>query len=636
MCGIFSLISPQQPIDREDISRALNTLRHRGPDGDGIWLSDDGGSALGHRRLSIIDLTGGAQPLHNEENTIHLVVNGEFYGHQAIRADLVARGHRFATQSDSEIALHLYEECGTDFTQHLRGEFALVLYDARSKTLIAARDRFGIKPLCYAQDTTGRLYVASEAKAIFAAGFTPAWDHVAMYHACTLQYTPADRTVFASIHQVPPGHVLIHQHGKTRVTRYWDIPFDGEKDTQRSDADWINAFATALKESVTLRLNADVPICTHLSGGIDSSSITALAIQADHGIRDSFIVRFAGDNTYDESAIAQEMAARCGVTLNIVEVDGDSVADHLADAAYYSEGISINSHLIGKYMLNRAIHRAGYKVALSGEGADELLAGYPHLREDTLDSVNNTSATTRQQLYAGNTKLAGVFLADGDTLDTQGMSGQLDYTPAFVRAKASLGLRLHALLSDDYLATMRAHDPFAQMAACYAPAIKNMARVDAASYLWAKSALANYILRTLGDGCEMPHAVEGRVPFLDHHLWEMARTMPAHLKIRDMREKYILREAMRPLLTDTLYNRQKHPFIAPPMARMMTPRLKQMIADTITSAQFASQPFFDPRKVAAWLAALDRADAHTQVTAEPVLMTLLTTAALNARYRMAA
>lgn len=636
MCGIFSLTSPQQPIDREDISRALNTLLHRGPDGDGIWLSDDGGSALGHRRLSIIDLTGGAQPLHNEDNTIHLVVNGEFYGHQAIRADLAARGHRFATQSDSEIALHLYEEYGTDFTQHLRGEFALVLYDARSKTLIAARDRFGIKPLCYAQDTTGRLYVASEAKAIFAAGFTPAWDHVAMYHACTLQYTPADRTVFAGIHQVPPGHVLIHQHGKTRVTRYWDILFDSEKNTQRSDADWINTFATALKESVTLRLSADVPICTHLSGGIDSSSITALATQADHGIRDSFIVRFAGDSAYDETAIAQEMAGRCGVTLNIVEVDGDSVADHLADAAYYSEGISINSHLIGKYMLNRSIHRAGYKVALSGEGADELLAGYPHLREDTLDSVNNTSATTRQQLYAGNTKLAGVFLADGDTLDTQGMSGQLGYTPAFVRAKASLGLRLHALLSDDYLATMRAHDPFAQMAACYAPAIKNMARVDAASYLWAKSALANYILRTLGDGCEMPHAVEGRVPFLDHHLWEMARTMPAHLKIRDMREKYILREAMRPLLTDTLYNRQKHPFIAPPMARMMTPRLKQMIADTITSAQFASQPFFDPRKVAAWLAALDHADAHTQVTAEPVLMTLLTTAALNARYRMAA
>ncbi len=635
MCGIFSVSHPRQPASRETVARALAAISHRGPDGEGIWLSADQRTALGHRRLSIIDLAGGAQPLHNASNDIHIVVNGEIYDHRRLRADLTARGHAFATHSDSEIALHLYAEYGLDFVHHLRGEFALIIYDARTNTLIAARDRFGIKPLCYAQDSDGTLYMASEAKAIFAAGFAPAWDHEAFYHACTLQYTPADRTVFAGIRQLAPGHLLIARNGDVSVRSYWDIDFAPHKDDSRSDADWISAFGAALHESVSLRLDADVPVCTHLSGGIDSSTITALAAQANRGVKDCFTVRFDGDAAYDETAIAHDMAQKTGITLNSVSIDGDTIADHLSDAVWFSEGIAINSHLIGKYMLNRAIRVAGYKVALSGEGADELLAGYPHLREDILDTAAH-AASARQDLYAGNAKLAGVFLADGDMLDTTGMTAQLGYTPAFLRAKASLGQRLHGVLHDDYRHAMRAHDPFADMAARYKDALAGLPRVDAASHLWTKSALANYILRTLGDGCEMPHAVEGRVPFLDHHLWEMARTLPAHLKIRGMTEKFILREAAKPLLTPELYRRQKHPFIAPPSARMMTPRLRQMVRDTLASAGFANMAFFDQKRVGAWLDTLEKLPAQQQVSNEPVLMTLLTAALLHDRYRMAA
>lgn len=635
MCGIFSLHTRAPPVDRDAISRALSAIAHRGPDGQGIWISDDQRTALGHRRLSIIDLAGGAQPLSTARGDIHIIVNGEIYDHQRLRAEMIARGHVFATNSDSEVALHLYAEYGLDFVHHLRGEFALILHDARSNTSIAVRDRFGIKPLCYAQDASGTLYMASEAKAIFAAGFAPAWDHQAFYHAMTLQYTPTDRTIFSGIRQLPPGHMMVIRNGDISLSPYWDIGFSADKDTKRSDADWIEHFADMLRQSVHLRLAADVPVCTHLSGGIDSSTITALAAQATHGIRDCFSVRFGGDSSYDETPIAQEMANTLGITLNTVDVDGDTIADHLGDAVYFSEGMAINSHLVGKYMLNRAIAAAGYKVALSGEGADELLAGYPHLREDTIDSTAAAPAA-RNALYAGNSKLAGVFLADGDMLDTASMTAQLGYTPAFVRAKASLGYRLHALLADDYRHAMQAHDPFFDMAHHYAPALKNLSRVDGASHLWSKTALANYILRTLGDGCEMPHAVEGRVPFLDHHLWEMARTMPAHLKIRELTEKYILREAARPLLTDTLYRRQKHPFIAPPSARMTTPRLREFVRDTLGSAAFANLPFFDNTRVQAWLDDHASASAQEHISAEPVLMTLLTTATLHDRYRMAA
>lgn len=635
MCGIFSLHTHTQAVNRDTVTRALSAITHRGPDGERVWISADRRTALGHRRLSIIDLAGGAQPLATVNGDIHIVVNGEIYDHQRLRADLIARGHVFSTHSDSEVALHLYAQYGLDFVHHLRGEFALIIHDARTNTLIAVRDRFGIKPLCYAQDRDGSLYIASEAKAIFAAGFAPVWDHHAFYHAMTLQYTPADRTVFSGIAQLPAGHMMVAKGGRMTISSYWDIGFAADKDTTRSDADWIADFSQALHQSVQLRLSADVPVCTHLSGGIDSSTITAIAAQASQGVRDCFSVRFGGDSSYDETPIAAEMADQLGITLNTVDVDGDTVADHISDAAYFSEGLSINSHLVGKYMLNRAIAAAGYKVALSGEGADELLAGYPHLREDSIDSTNAAPAT-RTALYAGNTKLAGVFLADGDTLDTTAMTAVLGYTPAFLRAKASLGHRLHGLLADDYRHDMQHCEPFGDMARHYAPALENLSRVDAASHLWSKSALSNYILRTLGDGCEMPHAVEGRVPFLDHHLWEMARRMPANLKIRDMREKYVLRQAAKPLVTDTLYQRQKHPFIAPPSASMMTPRLRACVRDTLGSAAFASLPFFDHARVQTWLDGHAQASPAAQVSAEPVLMTLLTTALLHDRYRMAA
>jgi asparagine synthase (glutamine-hydrolysing) len=232
--------------------------------------------------------------------------------------------------------------------------------------------------------------------------------------------------------------------------------------------------------------------------------------------------------------------------------------------------------------------------------------------------------------------LAGVFLADGAGLDTAGMTAALGFTPSFIRAKATLGHRLHGLLSADYLDESAHHDPFAAMAARHHDALQGLSRVDAATYLWSKSALTNYILRTLGDGCEMPHAVEGRVPFLDHRLWEMARRMPLSLKIRDGVEKHILRAAAKPLLTETLYRRQKHPFIAPPSARLMTPRLRDYISDTLQSASFKSLPFFDPVKVDAFAAAQARADDAAQTANEPVLMTLLTAAALHDRFRMAA
>lgn len=631
MCGIFSLSGNGAPVRPESVTAALDSLRPRGPDGEGRWFSADGRQALGHRRLGIVDLAGGAQPLHSEDGRIHIVVNGEFYGHDDIRAGLTARGHVFATRSDSEVALHLYEEYGPDFLRHLRGEFALVLYDETRGRLLAARDRFGIKPLCYAESTDG-FCIASEAKAIMAAGIAPAWDRLAAYHACTLQYAPESRTFFSGIRQLPAGHMLVREKGATRITRYWDTGFvAAEIPRAGHDAEWIDGIKHHLQEAVRLRLAADVPVCAHLSGGINSSSIAALA--AEHMARapDCFTVRFAGGGAYDEYPVAQEMAARIGATLHVVDIDGDDIADHLSDAVYGGEGLAINHHLAGKYLLNRAIAAAGYKVALSGEGADETLLGYPHFREDMLDAGD---APARAALYAGNTMLAGVFLAEGDALDLHDVARRAGFVPAFLHAKATLGARLHALLDPGFRQDMQAVNPYAELVDANLPAMAGLPRAEAASHLWIKSALQTYILRVLGDGCEMPHAVEGRVPFLDHRLFEYCRAMPLHLKIRGATEKYVLREAMRPYLTETLYRRQKQPFIAPPSQQLMSPRLRALMQDSLRGPDLPA--FFDRRAVAGWLDALDSADDKTRITAEPALMMMLTASLLQKRYGLAA
>lgn len=633
MCGIVSLFHPGGRIDKNLLINAANTLAHRGPDGDGFYISPDGAAGLGHRRLSIIDLAGGAQPISNERGDIQAVVNGEFYDFEDIRRDLESRGHRFKTRSDSEILLHLYEEYGTGCLRYLRGEFAFALYDESQRRVFAARDRFGIKPLCFAE-RNGQIFIASEAKAIFAAGFPAAWDDYAFYHAMTLQYVPTDRSLFAGVRQLPPGHFLLADANDLQTASYWDMDYAAVPE-EKTDSDWIGLFKNEFEAAVRLRLAADVPVCLHLSGGLDSSAIVAAAMHMAGKPLDCFTVSFSEDG-YDELPIARGMAEKLGAPLHVVKITADDMVRAIPDAVWYSEGLSINGHLAGKYHLNRVIRAAGFKVALSGEGADELLAGYPHLRDDLI-AHDGADAEKKAQLYAGNDKLAGVFLPHGDTLDTDAVARTLGFTPSFLKAKASLGFRLHGLLSGDFSNALRGHDIFSDVMQAFPVTLqlKDRHPVNQSSYLWTKLTLANYILRTLGDGCEMAHSVEGRVPFLDHILFEKMRGLPVHLKIRDMTEKFILREAAKDMITDTVYRRQKHPFIAPPVSRFSNKTLNTFIRDMLSSQKFKDMPFFDAEKVSRFLDRLPELAPQDQIAAEPVLMTVLTAFLIHERFGLA-
>jgi asparagine synthase (glutamine-hydrolysing) len=640
MCGLAGIYSWKAPVTAEKIRRGTNALIHRGPDGEGIWISPRANMGLGHRRLSIVDLSTGAQPIMSEDRKKHVIVNGEFYDHVRIREDLEKRGHVFRTRSDSEIVLHLYEEYGFNCLEHLRGEFAFVLWDDDKQLMFAARDRFGIKPLVYAVKNDA-VMLASEAKALFAMGFPAAWDEEAFFHASAMQYTPQDRTLFKGVLQLKPGHALVARGRQVETFKYWDMDFPAEKDVERvtDEPRIIGDFAHELNEAIRLRLMADVPVCFHLSGGLDSASVLGMAAaQTGHRL-DAFTVSFDHEG-YDELSIAQEMADHSGANLHAVHVSQEDLVTNLPDAVYYGEGLAINGHLAGKYLLNRAIRVAGFKVSLTGEGSDEILAGYPHLRQDLFRhmSANDTiAAEMTAQLYATNSVSAGIQLAHGEMLPTSAVRTQMGYVPAFIEAKAALGYRVSSVLSDGFRNRFATTDAFADLMRVIPPGqLAGRHPVNQSSWLWSKLALANYILRSLGDGMEMAQSVEGRLPFLDHKLFEFARRLPMSFKIRGTVEKYILREAAKPFITKTIYQRQKHPFMAPPVSRFADSRLMTMIRDTLSSKSFAAVPFFDAAKASDLVARLPTMTSQDRTAVEPVLMTMLTAHMIQERFGLSA
>ncbi len=634
MCGIAAHLSRAGPADSRGVSRALRALRHRGPDGSALYAPPGGPVALGLTRLAILAPEEPATVISNEDGSIRAVVNGEFYGFEQIRAGLESQGHRFGTRLDSEVLIHLYEERGFRFLDALRGEFAFVLWDSRSRLLLAARDRFGIKPLCYAV-RGGELWLASEAKALFAAGLPAEWDAAAVYQALQVQYLPPSRTLFAGVRQVPPGHLLLAMDGEVQVRRYWDLdyPVCDEPDPGRTEADWVEQVRHDLSEAVRLRLRADVPVACVVSGGIDSSSILGLAARESGRAPDAFTVGF-DDAAYDESSIAAEMAARVGGHLHHLRLSREALLEALPDAVCAGEGLAINGHLPAKYLLSRVVRDAGYRVVLTGEGADELFAGYAHLRRD-LWLHEGAGAPQLEALVASNTASAGTMLPWGESLPLGSLVRTLGFVPAFLEAKGTLGRRAHALLSDDFLREFADSDPFHRLLADFDVTGQLAGRhpIHQSLYLWNRLALSGYILRTLGDGTEMAHSVEGRVPFLDHHLFESVRQLPPSLLIRGATEKYILREAVRPWVTPTLYHRQKHPFLAPPLALCGSRGAYGLVQDTLRGSGLAAFPFFDRQRVLTWLDSLTQATPEEQRAADPVLMLVLCAALLQEHYR---
>ena len=642
MCGIVALFSRRDSISAPALHRATQSLYHRGPDGQRHWVSQDKQVGLGHARLSIIDLVTGDQPIASEDGRVRIVVNGEFYGYEAIRKELQESGHQLRTRSDSEIALHLYEDFGVQCLHRLRGEFAFVLWDETNKTLFAARDRFGIKPLFYTFHKE-MLYLASEVKALFAAGVPARWDAESVYHSVEFGAHPV-RTLFDSVFQVPPGHYLLATGKHVQLKQYWDFdyPKTNGKVAQRSDAEYAAEFRHALDEAVRIRLRADVPVGCYLSGGLDSCSVLGLAAKHHPEPIRAFTLTFDhGD--YDEEAEAREMAAKVGAEFHPIPIRQDDLADHFSDAIFQSETFAWNAHGVAKYLLSRAVRNAGYKVVITGEGSDEILGGYAHFRRDMLLYNRNGQdpakvASLLRELEELNPVSRGLLLPDGEARPLENVKRLLGFVPSWMETFSARAVKMQAVFSGNFgtmIGTQNSYQPlFSDLDVRGQLAGRDP--VHQSLYLWSKTVLPGYILNMLGDRMEMAHSVEGRVPFLDHHVVEVIRSQPVTQKIHGMTEKYVLREAVRDLITDTVYRRQKHPFLSPPATLNPRKKLGTFMQDTLRSSALGSIPFFEQARVIALLDGLDGMDQGSRIANDQVLMTLVSACVLEDRFGLSA
>ena len=591
MCGIISVVG--KVIDPASLENAARALVHRGPDGHKIWTNPDKTVSLVHTRLSIIDLETGAQPLSNETKDLHGIVNGEFYDFERIRSSLVQ--HRFATRSDSEIAVHLYEDLGPACLKHLRGEFSFILWDEQNRTLFAARDRLGMKPLFYAE-FQGGLYLASEVKALKALGIPMAWDESQIYDTTSfaVPFQPmaggASKTLFRGICQLPAGHFLLWEQGRLRVHKYWDFeyPPEGMIDRYTAEEHSVRIYQ-ALEDAVKTRLRADVPIACYLSGGLDSTAILALAAKHSPDRLRTFTMAFS-EKAYDESDLAEESSRYYGADNQAVVVTPAAMADVFCDTVWHAESFLWNTNALSKYVLSRSVRDAGYKVILSGQGADEIFGGYESNKRD----------------FRGDSQIPGPELPNFASRSLSRISRRLGWIPSQLYDSTRLSLTARQLFSDAWLSNFSERDgnlalllDLDQMGR-----IDGRARLHQAMYIWNKSSLQDYILSAVGERQEMANSVEGRLPFLDHHLIEVAGAVPPNLLIKDNVEKFILRQAVKGLLPPSFAQRRKKPFFSPPASLVRNSPLNQMIFDTLSGPL----PSF-----------VDRAKVHAFLKSAPIL-----------------
>lgn len=576
MCGIAGFIYADrtQPVDPETLVAMAAIQYHRGPDGFG-WQSMEG-IGFSHARLSIIDLDEqrGCQPFVSEDKRLMLTKNGELYDYQRIRADLTAQGARFNTKSDSEIIMHLYPRLGLDKTlPHLRGEFAFALYDREQDITHLVRDRFGIKPL-YWTEINGGVVFGSELKVLFAhPEVNRQFDSAGLYHQLMQTIVPGT-TAFAGVHQIKPGHALSisRRNGKLQIEDkcYWDMPFP-EEDARGEPADegeYIDSVRERLIEAVQLRLEADVPVGAYLSGGIDSCSIVGISAASTQGSVKSFTIGFDSSD-YDETPIATEMAEAAGAEQDILRINADQLYDHFEETLWHTERTIYNTLGVAKLLMSRRVNEVGYKVVLTGEGSDELFGGYPAFRRDMfLHGLDHLSVDERgewEDLLAENNRLfKGAMLAE-ESIDDPALTAKIGFTPSCLQPWLASSLRVPELLHPDHRSALTDYSPGAAIADTFnAEALKNRHPLDRAQYVWIKTMLEGQILTWGGDRVDMANSMEARPPFLDHHLAEYAATLPPSMRIHGRTEKYVLREAMKGLLPETLYKREKFAFMAPP------------------------------------------------------------------------
>lgn len=577
MCGIAGIFAstPDTAIESQTLVNMAAIMNHRGPDSYGYCNPADMGIGMSHARLSIIDLdeNRGRQPFWLDGGQTMCVHNGEFYDFQRIRTELMAAGVDFTSKSDSEVLPALFRRFGmNDTLTRLRGEFAFSLYDEMEDTLYLVRDRFGIKPLYWTQTDDAIIY-GSEVKVILAhPEVKPELDSEGLFHQLIQVMVPGT-TAFKGIQQVEPGHMLkiSRKDGEFHIEthKYWDMDFPviGTREEHTEDY-YVEGVRRELIDAVQVRLNADVPVGCYLSGGIDSCAILGLASGIEQEPLKTFTISF--DNAdYDESEIAREMAESVNADQEVLQLNADLLYNNFSRTIWHTERTIYNTLAVAKLMMSQRVRHVKYKVVLTGEGSDELFAGYPAFRQDMflhgMEGLDASQASEwRASLEASNALFKGAMLAKDEYVSDE-LNSKVGFTPSCLQPWLGCSEHAKQLIHPSHRKHLEGYEPGNAIAAKLDDSyLSERHPLDKAQYVWIKTMLEGQILTWGGDRVDMANSMEARPPFLDHKLAEFAVTIPPEMRIRGSKEKYVLREAMKGVLPETLYKREKFAFMAPP------------------------------------------------------------------------
>lgn len=607
MCGIVGVMrrNGAMPPSETLLRQMLAMIRHRGPDQFGIYL--EGTFGMGNARLSIVDLDSGQQPIATSDGRLWIVYNGEVYNYRELRAELEGHGHRFTTQTDTEVVLHLYQAFGPDCLQRLNGQFAFAIWDALEKRLFLARDRLGIRPLFYAF-SHGCLVFASEIKAL---ACHPAIqlqiDPVAMGQLFTCWSVLPPGTVFQGIQQLPAGCYALAGADGLDIRRYWQLSFAPET-AQRGmaagqvcETALLEGLQEALVDATRARLHADVPVGAYLSGGLDSSIIAAMIRRQSGSRLDTFSISFT-DQAFDESAFQRRMARFLGTEHQVVEATHADIGRVFPEVVWHTETPLLRAAPAPMFLLSKLVRENGYKVVLTGEGADEFLAGYDIFKEAKIRRfwARQPQSMARPQLlkriYPDLDRLSKIgprYLASffGEGLADVEAS---DFSHA-IRWRNTR--RTQRFFSPDVLAAIRRHSVSMAKSVALPAGFTTWGALERSQYLEVATFLEPYLLSSQGDRVAMAHSVEGRYPFLDHRFVEFCTKLPATFKLRGLTDKYLLRKLGQAWLPADICKRPKKPYRAPIHRSFFNDQSPAYVKTLLASNHLSSVGLFNPSAV---------------------------------------
>ena len=601
MCGIAGIVNigRNAEVSSELLEDMITAVRHRGPDGFGFYK--DTCIGLAHARLSIIDLEGGSQPMHNEDKTCWIVFNGEIFNYIELRDILEKRGHRFYTMSDTEVIIHLYEDHGPECLKYLNGQFAFAMWDKKDNLLFVARDRVGIRPFFYTT-VNGSFLFASEIKSLFASrDVTREIDPYALDQIFTFWMTLPPRTAFRNILELSAGHYMLVKSGEIKIEKYWDPDFT-QVDNVRTEEQYAEELNELLIDATRLQLRADVPVGAYLSGGIDSSVITALIKHFTDTPLRTFSVTF-DDEVFDEKSYQKQMIDHLGTDHSEIRCTYSDIGSVFPQVIWHTEKPILRTAPAPLFMLSKLVRDSGYKVVLTGEGSDEILAGYDIFKEVKVrrfiekcpDSKFRPLILKRLYPYLAHSPVKSVpyaeafFKSDNSAYPSECYS----HVPRWNTTS-----KIKTFFSDSMRESLSSYNPAAELSSLMTGTV-GYDDVSLAQYVEMKTLLSGYLLSSQGDRVAMAHSIEGRYPFLDHRVIEFCCKLPPTIRMKVLTEKYILKKSMKGLVPDSILKRPKQPYRAPDAISFFHKHAPDYVEELLSVENLGKTGYFNPKAVSA-------------------------------------